>query len=102
RLQDKIGVAQGIGAGRKHARRSGPTEQAEDEKGNQNGDERRNVQRQERADRDQQEKPGQRKKQVGKASGQTQPGSAQISCQSADQRGQYGRDRSGGGSEQQR
>src|SRR6266404_1962099 len=57
-LQDKIGIAQGIGTGRKHARGSGPAEQAENEKRNQNRDQRRHVQRQERTNRDQQEKPG--------------------------------------------
>src|SRR5260221_1530107 len=86
-LQHKIGVAQGIGAGREHACRSSPAEQTEDEKRNQNRDQRRDVQREERTNRDQQEKPGQRKKQVSEAPGQTQPDSAQVSCEPADQRG---------------
>src|SRR5258706_3636257 len=89
-LQDKVRIAQSIGARRKHTRRSGPAEQAENEKRNQNRDQRSDVQREEGANRDQQEKPGQRKKQVSEAPRQSQPDSAQVSCQPADQRGQDG------------
>src|SRR5258708_28501827 len=99
-LQDKVGVAQAMGGGRKPARGSGPAEEAENEKRNQNRDQRRDVQREECANRDQQEKPGQRKKQVSEAPGQSQPDSAQVSCQPADQRGQDGGNQRAGWREQ--
>src|SRR5208337_1096640 len=91
-----------VSAGRKHAGGSGPAEQSENKKRDQNRRQRRNIQGQKCTNRNQQKKPRQGKKQVGESSGEAQPDSTEVSCEAADQRGQYGRDQSGGGSKQKR